>query len=238
MEELERAYLEGTRNGTIIRALVIINPGNPTGSCLSRETLVDIVRFCHKNRLVLLADEVYQANVYLDTPFISARHVTCELCLPVEVISFHSTSKGLIGECGHRGGYFECLNLDPFIIEQLYKLSSICLCSNVPGQIMVLLMVNPPTAGQASFDRYTCELFAIKESLARRAHLLQTAFSDMLGVTCNPAAGAMYLFPQICFPPALIRHAESLHKLPDELYALSLLDETGIVNTHLLISSM
>jgi aspartate/methionine/tyrosine aminotransferase len=51
----------------------------------------------------------------------------------VELMSCHSASKGLFGECGFRGGYLEAHNLDPFINEMLYKLKSIELCSNTIG---------------------------------------------------------------------------------------------------------
>lgn len=47
-----------------MRALVVINPGNPTGQILSYENQVDVVKFCKEEGIVLLADEVYQANIY------------------------------------------------------------------------------------------------------------------------------------------------------------------------------
>ena len=68
----------------------------------------------------------------------------------VEVISMHSVSKGLLGECGFRGGYMECKNLSSSASETLYKLKSIELCSNTAGQLAVHLMVNPPTKGVES----------------------------------------------------------------------------------------
>jgi glutamate--glyoxylate aminotransferase len=56
--------------------MVIINPGNPTGQCLSEANLKEILNFCYQENLVLLADEVYQQNVYQDErPFISSRKV-------------------------------------------------------------------------------------------------------------------------------------------------------------------
>ena len=59
-----------------VRAMVIINPGNPSGQCLSEANLRDIINFCIQENLVLLGDEVYQQNVYQDErPFISARKV-------------------------------------------------------------------------------------------------------------------------------------------------------------------
>eukprot|EP01044_Picomonas_judraskeda_P009425 COSAG03_NODE_1147_length_4711_cov_3.503469_5_plen_111_part_00 len=53
----------------------------------------------------------------------------------VEMISFHSVSKGFIGECGIRGGYFELHNIDDAVKQNLYKLASISLCSNTHGQV-------------------------------------------------------------------------------------------------------
>lgn len=56
--------------------MVIINPGNPTGQCLSEANLKEVINFCYQNNLVLLGDEVYQQNIYQDErPFISARKV-------------------------------------------------------------------------------------------------------------------------------------------------------------------
>lgn len=66
-----------------VRAMVIINPGNPTGQCLSEANLKEILTFCYQNNVVLLGDEVYQQNIYQDErPFISARKVVmCRLKL-------------------------------------------------------------------------------------------------------------------------------------------------------------
>lgn len=59
-----------------VRAMVIINPGNPTGQCLSEANLREILKFCCDERLVLLGDEVYQQNIYQDErPFISSKKV-------------------------------------------------------------------------------------------------------------------------------------------------------------------
>ena len=55
---------QARKEGKTVRALVVINPGNPTGGVLSRDNQNDIVRFCEEEKLVLLADEVYQTNIY------------------------------------------------------------------------------------------------------------------------------------------------------------------------------
>jgi len=94
---------------------------------------------------MICADEVYQTNIYCDRPFVSMKKVMHDLGAPynqTELVSFHSTSKGLLGECGLRGGYMEVENLDPYVQSQLLKLRSICLCSNSVGQIMVLNILN------------------------------------------------------------------------------------------------
>lgn len=78
----------------------------------------------------------------------------------VEIISYHSVSKGLQGECGLRGGYMETHNLPQKAEDNLYKLKSIELCSNTVGQIAVHLMVNPPQIGVESkecVDQYLRE---------------------------------------------------------------------------------
>lgn len=67
-------------------------------------------------------------------------------CDDVELASFHSASKGFMGECGLRGGYFDLTNCDPIVHQMINKTKGISLCSNTVGQIAVDLMVNPPSA--------------------------------------------------------------------------------------------
>lgn len=63
-----------TAAGKRVRGLVFINPGNPTGQCLTRKSLEELIEFAVKNEVVLMADEVYQPNIYQDEkPFYSAR---------------------------------------------------------------------------------------------------------------------------------------------------------------------
>ena len=83
---------------------------------MSRQDLEEIIKLCHRENIMILADEVYQQNVYKpDKEFLSVRRVLHELGAPysdeVEVISMNSVSKGILGECGLRGGYMETHNL-------------------------------------------------------------------------------------------------------------------------------
>ena len=219
------------RDGLDIRALTIINPGNPTGQVLSRDDLEVICKFCAKYDIVLLADEVYQRNIYDENKkFVSAKKVAIETpgCENLQLISFHSTSKGFIGECGRRGGYMELHNIDPYVHTQLYKLASSGLCSSIDGQMMTSLMVRPPMPGEDSFDLFTNEEFSIFDSLKRRANSLVKGLNDIDGMSCNPSEGAMYAFPRVQLPPKAVDEAKKQDMTPDTMYALSLLEETGI----------
>lgn len=127
-EELERSYKEATDKGINVRALVVINPGNPSGAILPKKNMEEIVKFCVDKKLVLLADEVYQQNVYGDKPFISFQKIANELGIvnEFEIISFHSASKGFVGECGRRGGYAALSpGVDKAVQQEFYKLVSI-----------------------------------------------------------------------------------------------------------------
>ncbi|RUS13654.1 pyridoxal phosphate-dependent transferase [Endogone sp. FLAS-F59071] len=219
--------------GVDVRALCIINPGNPTGQCLSEENMRAILRFCREERIVLLADEVYQTNIYQpgQRPFHSFKKVLRSMgpdFKDFELVSFHSISKGMVGECGRRGGYFECTGLDPRVLDQIYKIASVSLCPNVHGQILVDLMTNPPVEGDPSYTQYRAELDGIYESLRRRARRLATCFNAMEGVTCNEAQGAMYLFPRVRLPRRAEEAAKSEGRQADEFYCLAMLNATGV----------
>jgi hypothetical protein len=98
------------------------------------ESIIDV---CHRERLVLLADEVYQENVYVShKSFVSFKRVLHDMgprYANQELMSFHSVSKGFVGECGKRGGYVEMTNIDEDVLQEYYKLCSINLCPNVLG---------------------------------------------------------------------------------------------------------
>ncbi|KAI9506896.1 pyridoxal phosphate-dependent transferase [Coemansia spiralis] len=227
--DLEGALAKARSSGIDVRALVVINPGNPTGGCLLDSNIAEIVQFCEREHLVLLADEVYQTNIYTETnPFVSFKKIVSQLGSQVELFSFHSISKGMIGECGRRGGYYEAVNIDEQIMGQLFKLASVSLCPNVMGQMAVDIMVNPPKPGDQSYGLYQEEIDGIYQSLKRRAKKLAEAFNSLPNMTCNDAQGAMYLFPKIEFPQAFIDEAKQLGQSPDSVYCMRMLESTGI----------
>lgn len=225
-EALKKARSEGVRP----RALVVINPGNPTGGCLPEERIKDVVRLCEEENLVLIADEVYQTNIYTkERPFHSFKKLVCQLDSPIELVSLHSVSKGMIGECGHRGGYFELHNFDKGVQDQIYKLASINLCPPIPGQIVVDLMVNPPKPGSESAKTFEKEFKDIYEGLRSRALSLKEAFAKMQGVECQSPEGAMYLFPRLVdIPEKAVKAAKEAGKQVDEYYCMRMLEAVGV----------
>ncbi|KAL8106346.1 glutamate--glyoxylate aminotransferase 2-like [Apium graveolens] len=233
IQNLRQSVAEARARGITVRAMVIINPGNPTGQCLSEANLKEILLFCNQENLVLLGDEVYQQNVYQDErPFISARKVLMDIGPPVskqvQLVSFHTVSKGYWGECGQRGGYLEMTNIPPQTVDEIYKVASISLSPNVPGQIFLGVMVNPPKPADISYDQFIRESKAILGSLRKRAHIMTDGFNSCRNVVCNFTEGAMYSFPQIRLPPKAVEAAKSAGKVPDVFYCLKLLEATGI----------
>ena len=124
---IQESYDKAISEGTDVRALVVINPGNPTGASLSEENIADIIKFAAERNLVVMADEVYQTNVFIGQ-FHSFKRVLRELQQnepgkydTVELASLNSVSKGMVGECGHRAGYFELVGFDPEVQAQIFK---------------------------------------------------------------------------------------------------------------------
>eukprot|EP00850_Spirogloea_muscicola_P012605 SM000082S22847 [mRNA] locus=s82:191590:196000:- [translate_table: standard] len=233
MDELRQALSRARGKGIEVRGLVFINPGNPTGQCLSVPNLQDMLKFCCDEGIVLFADEVYQDNVYQDErPFVSAKKVLMDMGSPyaesVELFSFHSVSKGSFGECGQRGSYFEMTNIHPKIIEELYKVASVSLSPNVNGQLMMGLMINPPQPGDPSYAQHRAERKAVLDSLRRRAHMMTDGFNDCENIECNFTEGALYSFPKLKLSDGAIKAAEKAGKAPDTFYCLELLEATGI----------
>jgi aspartate/methionine/tyrosine aminotransferase len=231
--ELQRALQEATDKGITVNSLVLINPGNPSGSVLTRENLHQVVQFCSRNKLVLLADEVYQENVYDESAeFISCKRAAYECGLldrdDIELISFHSTSKGVFGECGRRGGYMELVGIDSNVKDHMYKLAASFLCSTVSGQIMTSLMVRGPQPGDVSYESHQAEMDAILQSLKRRSQIVSNGLNTIPGFSCQSSRGAMYCFPSVKFPQGVLDAAEKAGCAADALYCLSLLEKTGI----------
>ncbi len=235
-EELESSIDEAKKKGIEPVAIVVINPGNPTGSVLSKENIKMIISFAQKHNLSILADEVYQENIYSDHhKFHSFAKVMDEMKVTdVSLFSFHSTSKGFLGECGHRGGYFETKNVDSEVYSQLIKLQSIGLCSNTAGQIVTYAMVNPPQKHEDSYETYMKEKNSILGELKKKAEILGEELNKIKGMSLKFPYGAMYAFVKIDLPQEKNIRNMSKKEIAeyeskrDFNYCLELLEETGI----------
>lgn len=231
LKELKTA-IEEAKNVCKPRVLVVINPGNPTGSVLTRENIEMIIKFAYEENLFIMADEVYQDNVYGEgMKFHSFKKVMTEMGEPyknMELVSFMSASKGYMGECGLRGGYCEIVNFDPEVKQMFLKSVSSRLCSSILGQAAIDCVVNPPQPGEPSYDLFIKEKTAVLQSLKERAKLVANTLNSMRNIKCNEVTGSMYAFPQIFLPQKAIEKAKSLGQAPDFFYAMQLLETTGI----------
>jgi aspartate/methionine/tyrosine aminotransferase len=217
---LETSIQGARHNGVRVRAICVINPGNPTGAVLDAANIRMVIEFAREHSLAILADEVYQENVYLPGDhFTSFAKVMAEMgVVDVSLFSFHSCSKGILGECGQRGGYMEVRNLPEEVVAQITKLQSVSLCSNLTGQVATYAMVCPPKPGEPSRATYAAEREDVFSRLKQRAALLAEGLNAIPGISCNQVAGAMYAFPRIQLPQGRT----------DADYCMALLEATGI----------
>uniref|UniRef100_A0A3Q2CIR0 alanine transaminase n=1 Tax=Cyprinodon variegatus TaxID=28743 RepID=A0A3Q2CIR0_CYPVA len=232
VEELQRAWGSAKEVCNPV-GLYVINPGNPAGYVQSRKSMQEVIRFAAEKRLFLLADEVYQDCVFgEETEFVSYKRALAEMGSPlsdtVELASFHTTSKGLMGECGLRAGYVELVNLDPAVMKHIYSLFSADSCAPVLGQFALDVMTNPPQPGDPSYPLYMKVdhfLFLIH----RKAF---TEFINSLpGFSCQPVEGGAFAFPRVFLPPKAIETAKELGMKPDTFYCMRLLEEAGVLSS-------
>ena len=218
---LEAGYAQAVGQGVDMKAIVVINPGNPTGAILDEASVHEVVNFAEEHGLAIIADEVYQENLY-GGEFTSFAKALGEKKIPL--FSLHSISKGFYGECGHRGGYLEVRNAPQVagtnlnFVDLLLKQASVSLCSNSVGQIMTHLMVSPPQEGSIK-EKFIAEKEQVLSSLYEKATMVREAFKKMEDLEVFGKTGAMYLFPR-------------LNKLPEGTddfdYCMALLEETGL----------
>jgi len=195
------------------KAVVVINPNNPSGAVYDRETLQKIVALAEKHGLVVMADEIYDRMVYDDAEFIPlASMATDTVCL-----TFSGLSK-IYRACGYRVGW--CVfsgDLDSAAdyIHGMELLSALRLCSNVPGQ----WAVQTALGGFQSIDQLVAPGGRLYQS--RQAVIERVAASDYLHL--ERPMGAMYAF---------LRLDERFNdKLDDQAFALELLE-----NHHVLVA--
>ena len=94
-----------------------------------------------------------------ERPFVSCKKVMMDMGAPYdkhELLSFHTVSKGALGECGLRGGYVEATNIHPGTIDQIYKIASINLSPNTTGQVYPFARAHIGTPALSPVGRLIC----------------------------------------------------------------------------------
>jgi len=221
-EMLEDALISAEEKGVKVKGIVVINPGNPTGAILDENSIREVIAFAKDHGLVIIADEVYQENIY-SGEFVSFAKILGSEAVPL--FSLHSISKGYYGECGHRGGYLEVRNPPQIsgsnlnFADLLLKQASVSLCSNTAGQILTYLMVSPPEEGSPSYGQFNQEKQRTLDELHQKATMIREAFKQMDGVECFGRTAGMYLFPRLNALP---------EGTTDYDYCMALLEDVGL----------
>ena len=169
------------------KAIVVINPNNPTGVLYSDELLMGIVSIAREHGLVILADEVYDKVLYDDV-----KHTAiASLSTDVLTLTFNSLSKSY-RSCGYRAGWMVVSGdkrAAADYIEGLNMLSNMKLCSNVPGQ----WAIQTALGGYQSINDLTCE----GGRLRRQRDLAYELITAIPGVSCVKPVAALYMFPKL-----------------------------------------
>jgi alanine-synthesizing transaminase len=190
------------------RALVVIDPNNPTGAVYPAAVRRSLVDFAEQHGLPIIADEVY-AELGFDGPV----PLLATLDPDAPIISLSSLSKAYLAP-GWRAGWLvagRSPRLDD-VLAAMRKLADGRLCSPGPMQYAVAAALTGDRSHQATFRR----------ALAERARLTTESLNAIPGIRCVPPRAAFYAMPAVSLPPGRT----------DEDYVLSLLRATGILCVH------
>ena len=196
------------------KAIVLINPNNPTGAVYSEEILIGIIDLARKHDLIIFSDEIYDKILYDE-----ATHIpTASLAQDVLIITMGGLSKNyriagfragwmvISGPKFHAEDYLEGLNI----------LASMRLCANVPCQHAIQTALG----GYQSIN----ELIKDDGRLIKQRNLAHKMINEIDGLSCNPAMGALYLFVKV--------DQEKFNIVDDERMILDLLKQEKILLVH------
>ena len=169
------------------KAIVVINPNNPTGAIYSKEVLLELVQIARENDLILFADEIYDKMLYDEEKHISLASLSTD----VVTITLNGLSKNY-RSCGYRAGWMVVSGDKEMVrdyIEGLNMLASMRLCANVPGQYAI----------QTALGGYQSIKDLVSEGgrLAKQRDLAWKLITAIPGVTCVKPKSALYLFPKL-----------------------------------------
>jgi len=169
------------------KAIVVINPNNPTGAIYSKEVLLELTQIAREHGLILFADEIYDKMLYDGEKHISLASLSND----VVIITFNGLSKNY-RSCGYRAGWMVVSGDKEMVrdyIEGLNMLASMRLCANVPGQYAI----------QTALGGYQSINDLVNEGgrLAKQRDLAWKLITDIPGVSCVKPKSALYLFPKL-----------------------------------------
>lgn len=196
------------------KAIVIINPNNPTGALYPREVLQQIVDVAREHQLMIFSDEIYDRLVMDDLEHVSIASLAPDLFC----VTFSGLSKSHM-IAGYRIGWMvlsgnKALGKD--YIEGINMLSNMRLCSNVPAQSIVQTALG----GYQSVGEYIVPGGRIYE----QREYIYKALNDIPGISAVKPKAAFYIFPKI--------DTQKFNIVNDEQFALDLLREKKILIIH------
>jgi alanine-synthesizing transaminase len=168
------------------RALVVINPNNPTGAVYPQEVLLELIEIARQHHLIIYADEIYDKILYDGTTHTSMASLANDILF----VTFNGLSKNY-RSCGYRAGWLVVSGNKKIArdyIEGLTLLASMRMCANVPAQYAI----------QTALGGYQSINDLVKPSgrLARQREIAYEALTAMPGVTCVRPKGTLYMFPR------------------------------------------
>lgn len=196
------------------KAIVIINPNNPTGALYPKEVLQDIVDVAREHQLMIFSDEIYDRLVMSGDEHISIASLAPDLFC----VTFSGLSKSHM-IAGYRIGWMVLSGnkkIGADYIEGLNMLSNMRLCSNVPAQSIVQTALG----GYQSVKNYIVPGGRVYE----QCEYIYKALNDIPGITAVKPKAAFYIFPKI--------DVKKFNIVDDEKFALDLLRDKKILLIH------
>lgn len=208
LDDIEKKITDRTK------AIVIINPNNPTGALYPEEILQKIVDIARRHQLIIFSDEIYDRLVMDGEKHISIASLAPDLFC----VTFSGLSKSHMIE-GYRIGWMILSGNKKHVkdyIEGINMLSNMRLCSNVPAQSIVQTALG----GHQSVNDYIIPGGRIYE----QREFIYKALTDIPGITAVKPKAAFYIFPKI--------DTKKFNITDDEKFALDLLREKKILLIH------
>jgi len=200
-DELERVVTAKTR------AIVVINPNNPTGAVFNRESLLNVIRFAEKHNLIIFADEIYDQILFDGEKHISIAAIAGD----VPVLTFNGLSKNYVMP-GWRVGWL--IVHDPRgymhdVVEGIRQLMRCRLCSPHLQQYAIKVALEGP---------HTHREHMLVKFIERRDITFEM-LNAIPGISCVKPRGAFYAYPRVQLPAGT----------DDNVFCLELLEETGVL---------